>query len=123
MARLTGNIIGAFHVAYDFAGYGLPESLCANAFAVELQQRGIAYEREVRIEVVYKGVSLGYFRADFVVDRCVVVEIKCSKEIIEADRVQLLNYLKTSRYELGLLLNFGVRRGIKRLIYTNDRKT
>lgn len=121
--ELTRRVLGAFYAAYSVLGYGLPESLCANAFAVELQARHIVFQREVPLEVVYRGVPVGLFRADFIVEDAVIVEVKCTRELTEGAEAQLLNYLRVSKYEVGLLLHFGIRSGVQRLVYSNARKT
>jgi GxxExxY protein len=123
LTALTSGILGAFHDAYSGCGYGMSESVCGNAFSVALQARNISFEREVRIELVFKGVAIGAFRLDFLIENRVIAEIKAAKQLSEADQLQILNYLRKSPYELGFLLHFGPKRDFKRFIYTNDRKT
>jgi len=122
MRELTGQVLGAFLTAYRRIGYGFPESVSSNALAVGLQRRKIAYKREVPLELIYDGVSLGVFRADFVVDDSLILEVKSTKTIVEADELQLLNYLRASRFAIGLLLHFGVRHGFRRFVDSNNRK-
>lgn len=118
----TANILGAFHEAYDGCGYGLSEAVCANAFSVALQSRGIPFVREVPVEVVFKGVTIGLLRLDFVIGECVIAEIKATRQLVDADQTQILNYLRKSPYEIGFLLHFGPRRAFRRYIYSSDRK-
>lgn len=120
---LTQKIIGGFFNVYRCLGFGYLEANYANAFAVELQALGIPCKREVPIEVVHRGVPVGLYRLDMVVADRVIVEIKSTKTISEADERQLLNYLKASRYEVGLLLHFGPEKGKhRRFVYSNARK-
>lgn len=90
--------------------------------AVELRFRGLDVVREVPSEVVYRGVPVGFYRADMTVNECLLIEIKATKTITDADERQLLNYLKASRIEVGLLLHFGPKPSFRRLTYTNERK-
>jgi GxxExxY protein len=115
-------VIGGFHEVYKDFGFGFLEGVYANAFSVELRCRGLEVVREVPIEVVYRGVSVGNYRADMIVEGRVLVEVKAGKAISEADERQLLNYLKASNCEVGMLLHFGPKPKIRRFIYTNDRK-
>jgi GxxExxY protein len=119
---VSGPALGAFHVVYKDLGFGFLESVYSNAMSVELRCRGLTVEREVPTEVIYRGVPVGLYRADMRVNDCLLVEIKATKTITDADERQLLNYLKASRIEVGLLLHFGPKPSFRRLIYTNDRK-
>lgn len=121
-APLTKIIIGAFYEVYNERGYGFPESVYANAMAVELQLRGIRCKREVVHEVVYKGVVVGLCRFDLVVEDRVLVENKTGKVLHEADKQQIRAYLKGSPLEVGLLLYFGPAPEVFRFIHTTDQK-
>ena len=122
--ELTERIIGAFYRVYDRLGYGFLESVYKNALANEFRRSGIAFEREVLIEVWDLGERIGIFKADFVVEGNVLLEVKASQLLSPADRKQLLNYLRSSSLEVGLLLlNFGEKAKFERMIYTNDRKS
>lgn len=121
-AELTGAIIAAFFVVYRGLGYGFLESVYANALCVELRRRGFKVQREVRVEVVYEGVVVGAFRADIVVNDRVLVEVKAAKALSSAEERQVLNYLKSTRLEVALLLHFGPQPRFRRWIFTNDRK-
>ncbi|HEU4993428.1 MAG TPA: GxxExxY protein [Gemmatimonadaceae bacterium] len=119
---LTGRIIGSLFGTHRHFGFGFPEGVYSNALAVELRFRGLEVQREVPIEVLYRGVAVGTFRLDMVIERCVVVEVKSCAEIAPIHERQLLNYLHASTFELGLLVNFGPKPTFKRLVYSNDRK-
>ena len=101
------KIIGAAVEVQRVLGVGLLESAYAAALAIELQACGLSYQREQAIEAIYKGHTLGVaYRADFVVETTVLVEIKAIETIHETHRAQLLSYLRVSGLRLGLLINF-----------------
>ncbi len=104
---LTYAIIGAGMEVHQVLGPGFLESVYEQALAHEFTLRGIAYERQAKLTVTYKEIVAGEFRADFLVEDKVVVELKASKTLTEVDEAQLLNYLKGTRFRIGLLLNFG----------------
>jgi GxxExxY protein len=104
---LTHVIIGAAMEVHRILGPGFLESVYEEALAHEFDLRGIPYERQAELAVRYKDIVAGKFRADFLVDGKVVVELKAIKALIEGDEAQLLNYLKGTGYRVGLLLNFG----------------
>lgn len=120
--HLGKEIVGSFYDAYNALGFGLPERMCANALALELQRRGLTLKREVRVDVQHLGVSIGMFRLDMVVAGRVLVEVKSVKTLDDGDTRQILTYLKTSPCEVGILLNFGPEAEHRRFIFTNDRK-
>jgi GxxExxY protein len=113
-------IIGAAVEVQRVLGTGLLESAYAGAMAIELSQRGLRFAREVPITGKYKGVDVGVlYRADFIVEDAVVVELKAVAGVSEAHRAQLLSYLRLSGHKIGLLLNFEafpVTRGIHRVV-------
>jgi GxxExxY protein len=121
-AELTHRVIGTFYWVYDALGFGFLESVYCNALAHEFTKRGIGFEREVVIDVWYDTVHAGHFRADFLVEGVLIVEVKAGQAITEVDRKQLMNYLRGTTNELGLLLHFGPKPIVQRVIYTNDRK-
>jgi GxxExxY protein len=114
--------VGAFLRVYDRLGFGFLESVYRNALAWEFKRAGIAFEREVAIEVWDCGNIVGHFRADFLVEGSVIVEVKASQQLCEADTKQMMNYLRGTAIEVGLLLHFGPKSRHQRFIYTNDRK-
>lgn len=105
----SGEIIGAAVEVQRVLGTGLLESAYAAALAIELEQRGLKFEREVPIRAQYKGHDVGVvYRADFLVQRSIVVELKATQGVADAHRAQLLTYLRLSGHKIGLLLNFDV---------------
>jgi GxxExxY protein len=122
--KLTNAIIGAMFEVHTVLGAGFLESNYANALAIELRLRGIPVERNVPFDVVYRGVVVGRYIADLVVDQRVIVETKVAKAIDPAHRAQVLNYLRASGLEVGLILNFSTSAQFKRVVATSgSRKT
>jgi GxxExxY protein len=117
---ITRRIIGAFYDVYNGLGYGFLESVYANALALEIVGRGLHVVREASAEVRYKGEVVGMFRADLLVESRVVVELKSSRKLDPAHGAQLLNYLRATDLEVGLLLHFGLRASFQRFIASND---
>lgn len=117
---ITSSTLDSFYRAYNGLGYGFFESVYANALQLELESSGLRVEREVPVEVWYRGRSVGKYRADFVIDRCVVLELKAGHSIDATARMQLLNYLRCTDLEVGLLLHFGPRPGFHRIIHTKN---
>lgn len=119
---LTQKIIWCFYEVYKQLGFGFLEAVYSNAMSVKLRQLGLEVDREKLIEVVFEGVQVGHYRADLIVDGLVLVEIKSSRSLVEADDRQLQNYLKATSIEVGLLLHFGPKPAHKRFVFTNARK-
>lgn len=116
--EITGEIIAAFYEVYNELGAGFVESVYVRAMAIELFQRRMNVAREVPVTVFYKGVTVGTYRADLIVADRVVVEIITNAEQAETSRIGLVNYLRASNHEVGLLLTFGPKATIKRVIHT-----
>ena len=104
---LTGRVIGAFCETYNELGHGFLENVYENAFALQLGQCGLSVERQRPVTVRYRGHVVGEFRADLVIEQSLLVEIKAVTTLIAAHEAQLINYLKATRIQLGLLFNFG----------------
>jgi GxxExxY protein len=121
-ADITGKVIGAFFKVYNTLGYGFNEKVYENALAIELRKAGLKVVKQQEIVVYYDGENVGDYRTDIVVDDVVIVELKAARELAEEHEAQLLNYLKATTLEVGLLLNFGVKAEHKRKVYDNERK-
>src|SRR6185503_7422552 len=100
----AGSIIGAFFDVYNYFGYGFAETVYAGALRQELLDRGHSIEREVSVPVGYKGRVIARHRLDLIVDHAVIVEIKATEVLASYAKRQLLNYLRATPYEVGLLL-------------------
>jgi GxxExxY protein len=116
----THAVIGAAVEVQRVLGVGLLESAYSAAFAIELGQRGLRFAREVPIQGKYKGTDLGVlYRADFIIEDTVIVELKALEGVTETHRAQLLSYLRLSGHKVGLLINFHffpLAKGIHRLV-------
>ncbi|NTU56715.1 MAG: GxxExxY protein [Anaerolineales bacterium] len=119
---LTEQIIGAFFAVYSALGYGFLEKVYVKALMIELEKRGLKARDELPIHVHYGGHLVGEYFADLVVNDLVILEIKASKAIASEHEAQLLNYLKATPFEVGLILNFGPKPETKRRSFDNNRK-
>lgn len=120
--ELTKSLIGIYYDVYNELGYGFLEKVYHNAFLIELKLRGYEFESQKKISVIYKNEIVGDYFPDIIVNNSVIIELKCSEYLVEADESQLLNYLKATNCEVGLLLNFGKDPQFIRKIFTNDLK-
>ena len=120
--ELTQKIIGAFYTVYNTLGYGFLENVYENALKIELQKMGLHVVSQFAINVYYDGQVVGEFFADLLVEDQVIVELKAVRSSLPEHEAQLLNYLNATRYEVGLLLNFGIKPQIKRKIFDNEQK-
>jgi GxxExxY protein len=119
---LTGKILGAAMEVHSILGTGFLESVYEESLAVEFKIREIPFDKQKTFEVSYKDVLVKQFTCDFVVGKLVIVELKAIKRITDIEQAQLLNYLKVSGLEVGLLLNFGAKSlEYKRMVYSNLR--
>ena len=119
---ITELIIKAFYTVYNTLGYGFLEKVYGNAMVIELRKLGLKVVPQAQIVVYYDGQKVGEYKADLLVEDAVIVELKAIRTLVPANEAQLLNYLKATLYEVGLLLNFGPKPQIKRKVYDNERK-
>jgi len=120
--ELTDQIIQAFYDVYNELGYGFLENVCQNALYFELQNRGLQVKAQKAINVYYQDQLVGKYKADLIVNDLVILELKTADTLIEEHENQLINYLRATDKEVGLLLNFGTKPEIRRKIFDNDRK-
>jgi GxxExxY protein len=118
----TDKIINVFYTVYNTLGYGFLEKVYRNAMALELGKQGLATTVETPIRVYYDGQVVGEYFTDLLVADTVIVELKAVRHLAAEHEAQLLNYLKATPYEVGLLLNFGPKPEIKRKAFDNSRK-
>ena len=119
---ITNEVLNAFYDVYNELGYGFLEKVYKNALFNELTQRGIRCQKEYPISVYYKGVCVGDYYADIMIEDKIILELKAVKTILPEHLAQLNNYLRATNAEVGLLLNFGMEPQKKRVVFTNDRK-
>jgi GxxExxY protein len=120
--ELTEEILHVFFVVYNYLGYGFLEKVYQNAMYLELKERGFQVDAQKKCEVRFKGKVVGEYFADLVVNDLVILELKACESIVEDHKHQLLNYLKTTDIEIGLLLNFGKEPEFCRRIFSNEKK-
>lgn len=121
-SELTRKIINAFYEVYNQLGYGFLEKVYENALAHELRKRGHQVQQQAPIEVYYDGIRVGHYFADLLVDEVVILELKSTEAIADAHEAQLINYLKATQVDVGLVLNFGPKPQVKRKIYETARR-
>lgn len=120
---LTEIIIRCFYNVYNKLGFGFLEKVYENALLIELREAGLSASSQVPIEVYYKDKKVGSYYADLLVDNKVIIELKAGDGvIIEEHELQLVNYLRATEIEVGLLFFFGKRPQFKRKLFTNDLK-
>jgi len=120
--EITDAILSAFYEVFNHLGYGFLEKVYENSLAAELRVRGLNVAQQLAIPIYYKGRLVGEYFADLVVEGKVIAEIKAGKELCAEHEAQLLNYLKATSFEVGLLLNFGPDVTFKRKAFDNNRK-
>ena len=119
---LTEIIINRFFKVYTYLGFGFLEKVYQNALALELERAGLKVELQKDILVYYQDTIVGAYVADIVVNDCIILELKAVEEFSDAHIRQIKNYLKASRMEIGLLMNFGKKPEFKRCYYSNQNK-
>ena len=122
LQELSKEIIGIYYHVYNELGYGFLEKVYQNAFAIELLSRGYQIEKHKKINVFYKNEIVGEYIPDIVVDSKLIIELKCVEFLVEAHECQLINYLRATECEVGLILNFGKDPQFIRKIFTNNLK-
>ena len=118
----TDKIIGVFYDVYNDLGHGFLESVYHRSLVLALQSVGLNVNSRVDIPVWFRGSEVGHFQADILVEQSVLLELKAAGTLESAHRAQLLNYLRATEIEVGLLLNFGEKPEVKRLIFDNSKK-
>ena len=120
--ELTERIIKIFYRVYGKLGYGFLEKVYENAMMIEFNKEGISAIAQAPIKVLYEGEVVGEYYADFMVEEKIIVELKASNALAGENEAQLLNYLKASNIEVGLLLNFGPKPEVRRKAFDNIKK-
>jgi GxxExxY protein len=120
--EITQKIIAVFYEVYNELGHGFLESIYEKSLEVALTSMGLKVCRQIEIPVSFRGQRVGVFTADMLVEDCVLLELKAARVLDSSHEAQLLNYLRATEIEVGLLLNFGLKPDFKRLIFDNPRK-
>ncbi len=120
--ELTSKIIGAYFKVYNTLGYGFLEKVYENSLKIELMKLGFKVEQQKNIKVFYDGFDVGEYFADLIVDDIVILELKAAENLCEEHEAQLINYLKATDKEVGLLFNFGKEAKFIRKVYSNENK-
>jgi len=118
----TEGILKAFYKVYNQLGFGFLEKVYENALFHELSKAELYCEKQKRIKVFYDDHQVGEYYADIIVENQIILELKAAEALIKEHECQLINYLKATDIEIGLLLNFGKKPEFRRKIFTNDRK-
>ena len=121
--ELTRKIVGVFYEVYNELGQGFLESVYEGAMEIALAEAGLKVERQVPVPVWFRGRQVGDFKADLLVEGLVILELKAVRAFDPSHEAQLLNYLRATQIEVGLLLNFGPKPEFKRFAYDNERKS
>jgi GxxExxY protein len=119
---LTKRVIGVFYDVYNELGYGFLESVYREAMRLALTQAGLSVKTEVPVPVSFRGVVVGIFRADLIVDDCLLVELKAVDQIVRQHESQTMHYLRATSIEVALLMNFGIQPRFKRIVMDNELK-
>ena len=119
---LTEKVIGVFFDVYNELGFGFLESVYHRALLIAIAEAGLKAETSVALPVFFRGHVVGEFVADILVESVVILELKAADALVSPHDSQLLNYLKATDCEVGLLLNFGPKPKFKRLAFANERK-
>lgn len=120
-SEITGTVLEYFFKVYNTLGYGFLEKVYERALIIELQKAGLHCASQQPIKVFYEGDEVGEYYADIIVENCVIVELKAAEALREEHEYQLINYLKATEIEVGLLLNFGKKPQYRRKIFSNNR--
>ncbi|HSC53025.1 MAG TPA: GxxExxY protein [Phnomibacter sp.] len=119
---LTQQIIKCFFNVYNSLGYGFLEKVYENAFLIELKNAGLNISSQHKIDVFYQSQNIGSYFADILVEDKVILELKAATCLMPEHEAQLLNYLKATNIEIGMLFNFGLEPEFRRKIFSNNRK-
>ncbi len=121
-SEITDKIIRAFYNVYNKLGYGFLEKVYENAMMIELKKLGLEPNAQQTVNVFYDKQQVGSYFSDIEVNGCVICELKAAEVIAEEHEAQLLNYLRATDIEVGLLLNFGKKAEFKKKVFSNEFK-
>lgn len=122
--EITDKVLYTFYkIVYPQLGYGFLERVYENAMMIALHAQGLHVKQQYRVDVYFQGHVVGDYFADLLVNDAVIVELKAASQIMNEHEAQLLNYLRGTPYEVGLLLNFGPKPDVRRKVFDNEHKT
>ena len=121
-SEITNLVIRAFYNVYNILGYGFLEKVYENSMIIELRKLGLNCTKQYPISVFYDNTVVGEYFADIIVENCIILELKAAENLCDEHECQLVNYLKASDVEVGLLLNFGKKPEFKRKVLTSKYK-
>lgn len=122
-SELTEKIIGVYYEVYNEIGHGFLESVYSNCMHRALTQAGFSAQREVSIPVYFRGWDMGQFKADLVVNALVLLELKAAQSLDRSHQAPVMNYLRATELEVGLLFNFGASKPqFRRIVFENPNK-
>lgn len=119
---ITDTVLKSFYEVYNELGDGFLESVYENALDIVLKEQGLSVERQKGLSVFFRGKNIGDFKTDLLINKKILIELKAVRSIDPAHEAQLINYLKASDIEVGLLLNFGRKPEFKRFVFSNNKK-
>jgi GxxExxY protein len=119
---ITSKIIKAYYTVFNKLSYGFLEKVYENALIIELKKAGLQCEAQIPISVYYGKIEVGFYIADIIVDQKVIIEVKAAESLCEEHEAQLVNYLRATDLEVGLLLNFGKQAEFKRKVFSQEYK-
>lgn len=121
-SEITEKIIKAYFKVYNALGFGFLEKVYERALALELAGSGLIVQQQVPIEVFYAKERMGVYFADLLINNCVIIEVKSAASLCEEHEAQLVNYLKATELEVGMLINFGQKPEFRRKVFSNELK-
>jgi GxxExxY protein len=121
-AETTGPLIDLFFHVYKTLGFGFLEKVYMNAMVAAGRKIGLDIRKKYPIRVNFEGIIVGRYEADLLVNNAVIAELKAVSALTVQHEAQLLNYLKATEYEVGILFNFGLKAQYKRMVFANSRK-
>jgi GxxExxY protein len=121
-SEVTDIIINCFYKVYNRLGYGFLEKVYEKALSIELERSCLNCRCQCPIEIFYEGENVGLYIADMIINNCIIVEIKAATTLSPEHEAQLINYLRATEIEVGLLLNFGKMPSFKRKVFTTSYK-
>ena len=119
---LCHQIVGIFYSVYNELGHGFLEAVYEEALVIGLIESGLQVARQVATPIWFRGQTIGEYKADVIVNKAVLLELKAARTLDTSHEAQTLNYLRATDIEVALLLNFGPKPHFKRFVFENSNK-